>query len=146
MTVSIRPIRPDDFDDWCRLWTGYLAYYETELPQETKRIAFDRLQDDDIKMHGYLALINGHPVGLAHYIFHDHMWRPEGICYLQDLFAEPDTRGRGVGRALINAVYSAADAAKVPHVYWLTQDFNVTARRLYDSIGQVTPFIRYDRT
>mgnify|MGYP002622223755 FL=1 len=54
-------------------------------------------------------------------------------------------RGRGVGRALIQAVYDAADAAGAPSVYWLTQDFNAEARKLYDRIGVVTPFIKYAR-
>lgn len=145
MTVAIRAIRPEDFDDWLPLWTGYLAYYETILPQETKRIAFQRLLDNDRPVHGLLAEIDGRPVGLVHYMFHDHMWKPEGICYLQDLFTDPATRGGGVGRALIEAVYSAADAAGVPSVYWTTQDFNATARKLYDRVGRLTPFIKYDR-
>ena len=47
--------------------------------------------------------------------------------------------------ALIKAVYLAADKAGAPQVYWLTQDFNQAARKLYDRVGQLTPFIRYDR-
>ena len=47
----------------------------------------------------------------------------------------------GVGRALIEAVY----AAGAPSVYWTTQDYNHTARQLYDRIGQLTLFIKYQR-
>ena len=50
-----------------------------------------------------------------------------------------------MGRKLIEAVYAAADAEGAPGVYWLTQDFNKTARQLYDRIGTVTPFIKYAR-
>ena len=32
-----------------------------------------------------------------------------------------------------------------PNVYWLTQEFNATARRLYDRVGRATPFIKYRR-
>ncbi|MCZ7597268.1 MAG: GNAT family N-acetyltransferase, partial [Gammaproteobacteria bacterium] len=39
----------------------------------------------------------------------------------------------------------AADANGSPAVYWLTQEFNHTARNLYDRIGRVTPFIKYVR-
>ena len=53
--------------------------------------------------------------------------------------------GRGVGRALINGVYAAADAAGAPAVYWLTQDFNKAGRMLYDKVGVLTPFIKYQR-
>ncbi|MGI9368151.1 MAG: GNAT family N-acetyltransferase, partial [Ruegeria sp.] len=50
-----------------------------------------------------------------------------------------------VGRALIEAVYAEADRQGSPSVYWLTQDFNDTARKLYDRVGKLTPFIRYQR-
>ncbi|MEE9429147.1 MAG: GNAT family N-acetyltransferase [Paracoccaceae bacterium] len=145
MAVSTRIVQSDDFESWYQLWTGYLAHYETTLPDDTKRIAFDRLLAKDTNVHGILALINDKPVGLTHYIFHDHMWRPEGVCYLQDLYADPDIRGQGIGRLLIEAVYAAADEAGRARVYWLTQDFNAPARQLYDRIANVTPFIKYER-
>lgn len=56
-----------------------------------------------------------------------------------------EARGTGAGRRLIEAVYAAADRAGCPSVYWLTQDFNTTARQLYDRIANVTQFVRYTR-
>ena len=53
--------------------------------------------------------------------------------------------GRGVARALIEAVYAAADAAGVPAVYWLTAEDNYAGRMLYDKVAQRSPFIRYQR-
>ena len=145
MSIEIREVRASDYDEWRRLWTGYLAYYETELPDEIKKLSFAKLLSNASSCFGFLAVDGDHPVGLVHYIFHEHMWRPEGSCYLQDLYSDPQVRGTGVGRALIEAVYSAADAKGVPRVYWLTQDFNTTARKLYDRIGKLSPFIKYDR-
>ena len=84
-------------------------------------------------------------IGLVHYIYHPHNWKIEDVCYIQDLFVSPNIRGTGVGRALIEAVYSASDEKKIATVYWLTQDFNKQARRLYDNIGSLTPFIKYNR-
>ena len=83
--------------------------------------------------------------GLVHFLFHRHCWRVENVCYLQDLYVDADLRGRSRGRALIEAVYAAADDAGCPSVYWLTQHFNAPGRRLYDRVGRLTPFIRYDR-
>ena len=57
----------------------------------------------------------------------------------------PAHRGAGVGRALIESVYHAADANATPSVYWLMQEFNHTARQLYDRVATVTPFIKYTR-
>ena len=81
-------------------------------------------------------------MGLGAEIFAKH-----GIdgCYLQDLFAAPEARGTGAGRALIEAVYKASDDAGCPVVYWNTADDNATARVLYDRIARKTEFIKYQR-
>lgn len=146
MTVLIRELRTDDKDEWWRLWTGYLAYYETVLPDAIYHATFERLLGDDPNdFNGLIAVLDGKPVGLTHYLFHRHAWKTENVCYLQDLYADPEIRGKGVGRALIEAVYEKADEAGAPTVYWLTQDFNQTARRLYDQVADLTPFIKYQR-
>ncbi len=146
MTVTIRPLTEADEPQWRVLWKGYLDYYETELPEEVYRSSFKRmLSGDDHEFHGLVAEKGGKLVGLVHYLFHRHGWKIENVCYLQDLFTAPEVRGQSVGRALIEAVYAAADEAGSPSVYWLTQDFNAAGRRLYDRVGQLTPFIKYTR-
>ena len=146
MTVTVRFLNADDEAQWRELWRAYLAFYETELPPEIYDTMFARLLGDDRQdFHGLVAEQDGRLVGLTHYLFHRHGWKIENVCYLQDLYADPSVRGRGVGRKLIEAVYAAADAEGAPGVYWLTQDFNKTARQLYDRIGTVTPFIKYAR-
>lgn len=146
MTVTIRPLRAEDRRRWAELWQGYLEFYETALPASVYDATFAALlSDDPHSPFGLLAVHDGQVIGLVHYLFHAHCWRPEGICYLQDLFVASEARGNGAGAALIEAVYTAADARGVPGVYWTTQDFNTTARALYDRIGQCTPFIKYVR-
>jgi GNAT superfamily N-acetyltransferase len=145
-SLSIRPIEGADRAEWGRLWQGYLAFYKTELPEEIYDLAFERmLSDAPGEFRGFLALVDDRPVGLVHYLFHRHGWRREQVCYLQDLYADPEVRGMGVGAALITAVYAAADEAGAPSVYWMTQQDNATARKLYDSIGVLTDFIKYQR-
>ena len=144
--ITIRPIEAGDQDEWRRLWTGYLDYYETTVPEEVYETTFRRLiSADHPRQNGLVALRGGTPVGLVHYIYHPHNWKLEEVCYLQDLYSDPAARGTGVGRKLIEAVYAAADADGRPAVYWLTQDFNQTARQLYDRIATLTPFIKYAR-
>ncbi|MDW4497697.1 GNAT family N-acetyltransferase [Sulfitobacter sp. D35] len=145
--LEVRPLQASDKADWSRLWAAYLAFYETSRPQEIHDLYFERLMGDDPQdFSGLVAVLDGRLVGLTHYLFHRHGWSVENVCYLQDLYADPDVRGMGIGRALIEAVYAAADAAGAPNVYWLTQDSNATARRLYDRIGTLTPFVKYNRT
>lgn len=144
--LTVRRLTEADRPDWARMWQAYLAFYQTSRPQEVYDTYFARLLGDDPQdFNALIAVLDGRPVGLAHYLHHRHGWRIENVTYLQDLYAEPDVRGQGIGRALIEAVYAAADAAGAPAVYWLTQDFNHEARRLYDRIGKLSPFIKYDR-
>ncbi|WP_457648736.1 N-acetyltransferase family protein [Profundibacter sp.] len=144
--LIIRPLKAADEDQWCRLWHDYLVFYETSVPQEVYASSFARLLGDDPQdFNGLVAELDGKLVGLTHYLFHRHGWKIENTCYLQDLYADPDVRGKGIGRALIEGVYAAADAAGAPAVYWLTQDFNTQARKLYDRIAVQTPFIKYQR-
>jgi len=144
--THIRPLQETDWDDWKRLWTGYLTYYETSVSDEVYDTTFARLLGND--PHDYSGLVaerEGELIGLTHYLFHRHGWKIENVCYLQDLYVDPSARGTHAGRALIEAVYKAADAAGAPSVYWLTQDFNEAGRRLYDRVGTLTPFIKYTR-
>ncbi len=144
--MIVRPLQAADEPQWRALWKGYLDYYETVLPDEIYRSSFERmLSGDEREFRGLVAERDGRLVGLVHYLFHRHGWKVENVCYLQDLYTAPEVRGQGVGRALIEAVYAAADAAGSPSVYWLTQDFNAAGRRLYDRVGQLTPFIKYTR-
>ncbi len=146
MTLQIRALRQNDYDQWHRLWNAYLQFYETSVPEEIYQSTFGRLIDPArTTQNALVAEMDGALVGLVHYIYHPHNWKLEDVCYLQDLFADPSVRGTGIGRALIEAVYQAADANGTPTVYWLTQDFNKTARVLYDRIATVTPFIKYNR-
>ncbi len=146
MSLLVRPLEPADAPHWRALWKAYLAFYETELGEQIYSTHFERLTGDDPQdFSGLIALYDATPVGLAHFLFHRHGWKIENTCYLQDLYAVPQMRGKGIGRALIEAVYAAADKAGAPSVYWLTQADNTQARVLYDRVGQTTPFIKYTR-
>ena len=110
-------------------------------------MTFSRLIDRNEESCGaYIAFIDNTAVGIVHFIYHLHLWQKEHICYLQDLFVDERFRKRGIAENLINEVYTEADQRKAKGVYWLTQDFNVKARGLYDKIGTQTSFIKYMRS
>lgn len=146
MPVEIRPMQSADYSAWRGLWGDYLEFYGTSVSDAVYASTFARLISVDDRDFTALVAVQGDTlVGLVHYLFHRHCWRVENVCYLQDLFVDPRVRGTGAGRKLIEAVYDVADAANAPSVYWLTQDDNAAGRQLYDRVGALTNFIKYQR-
>ena len=140
---SIRPVRRDDFDAWLPLWRGYLEFYKAEVAEEVTRLTWARFFDAYEPMHALVAESEAGLIGVTHYLYHRNTWMISPVCYLQDLFTAREARGKGVGRALIEAVYSAAREAGSPRVYWMTQETNAQARILYDQVAQNSGFIQY---
>ena len=146
MTITIRRLKSEDHDQWIPLWHGYLTFYEASVEPAVTKETWRRLLSDTEQPHGFCAVDeNGRLVGIVHYLFHRVTWSISERCYLEDLFVDPDVRGGGVGKKLIDAVYAEADAQDADQTYWLTQEFNERARRLYDHVATATPFIKYKR-
>jgi GNAT superfamily N-acetyltransferase len=97
-------------------------------------------------VHAFVAENGGRIVGIVHYIFHRSTWTDGPYCYLQDLFTVEEARGLGVGRALIEAVYTAAREEGAARVYWLTHETNTVAMQLYDKIADKSGFVQYRKT
>lgn len=146
MTFTIRPLAHADRAQWDQLWQGYLTFYESVVPDEVTDLTWQRILDPEAPIHAFCAATSdGRLLGFVHYLFHPVTWAAGPRCYLEDPFTSTDARGQGVGRALIEAVYEDADQRGADQVYWLTQEFNATARKLYDQVAKVTPFIKYRR-
>jgi GNAT superfamily N-acetyltransferase len=136
MSIVIRPLEDANHGAWER----------AQVPDEVIALAWQRLlkQED-----GFFALVavdeSGRLIGLAHALFHRSTWSATYYCYLEDLFVDPAARGQGVGRALIEAVYAQADQRGATRTYWATMGDNATARRLYDGLATLSPFVQYRR-
>jgi len=140
--IQVAPLQEVDRAGWEVLARGYKAFYRTELPDTAYEETWRRLIAGD-RVHGIAAKIDGKLVGIAHYLFHAQTWSDD-VCYLQDLFTSQEARGKGVARALIDAVAEAARERGAMRYYWLTKADNATARALYDRIASFKGFLRYD--
>ncbi len=143
--LTVRSAVPADFEQWLPLWEGYNTFYQRTVPPEVTRMTWSRFFDAYEPMHAIVAGRDGQLLGLVHYLFHRNTAMLGPTCYLQDLFTVATTRGQGIGRALIEAVYERAQAAGSTRVYWMTQESNATARRLYDQVAEYSGFIQYRR-
>jgi len=143
--VIIRDLRASDREQWDALWAGYLSFYESQLSPEVSDATFARLLDPSEPMFCLVAEEEGTLLGIVHCVLHRGTWAIENFCYLEDLFTAPAARKRGVGRALIEAVYARADELNCSRVYWLTHESNAVGRSLYDKVARNLGFIHYRR-
>lgn len=141
----LRPITEADHDDWVELWWGYLEFYEADLAPAQTELTFVRLIDPAGPIHGVIARNDeGTAIGLVHWLTHAATWSEGAYCYLEDLFVHPAARRTGTGEALIAHVRDWAIENGCAKVYWLTQEHNRTARRLYDRVATETGFVHYE--
>jgi GNAT superfamily N-acetyltransferase len=143
----VRPIAQADFSQWLPLWQGYNKFYgrsgSTALRDEITQATWARFFDAYEPVHAMVAEDDGQLVGLVHYLFHRSTISIAPTCYLQDLFTKETTRGKGIGRALINAVCEQARLAGLARVYSQTHETNSTAMKLYDQVADRSGFVVY---
>ena len=146
-SLRVRPLSREDRDQWLPLWDGYNEFYgrsgPTALDPAITAMTYERFFDSYEPVHAMVAESEGRLVGLVHYLYHRSTTAIAPVCYLQDLFTLRDLRGKGVGRALIDAVYTAAREAGSGRVYWMTHETNLTAMALYDRMADRSGFLVY---
>jgi GNAT superfamily N-acetyltransferase len=140
--LAVSRLTADDYAAWEVLARGYKAFYKTEVSAAEYEATWRRLIQQD-GVVGLGAKAEGKLIGIVHYLFHTTVWAPK-VCYLQDLFVSPESRGKGVARALIEAVVAHAKREQAMRCYWHTQEHNTTARALYDNVAKFNGFIRYE--
>jgi GNAT superfamily N-acetyltransferase len=143
VSLTVRPAVPGDRAQWEPLWQGYLTFYKATMTAAGTDLTWSRFFDAYEPMHAQVAEQAGNLVGIVHYLYHRNTRMAGPVCYLQDLFTAEAARGKGVGRALIEAVYAAAKEAGSPRVYWTTHETNTQAMLLYDQVAVKSGFIQY---
>ncbi|MEQ0561948.1 GNAT family N-acetyltransferase [Amycolatopsis sp. NEAU-NG30] len=139
--ISIGGLTEADRPAWENLFAGYNTFYGRTLAPDLMDRAWKEFASGE-RMHALGARLDGELVGIVHFLTHASTTSAD-VCYLQDLFTDDKARGRGVGRALIEAVADWARARGCVRVYWHTQTSNTTARRLYDQVALDKGFMQY---
>lgn len=142
-TIAIRPLEARDRAAWDEMWAGYLVFYKADLAHGISDDTFARLLSG--ALIGLVAVDGGDaPLGFAHALLHAGTWSPKPLCYLEDLYVREEARGRGVGRALIEALAARGRREGWLRLYWQTARDNAAAQALYDKLAERTNWLRYD--
>lgn len=144
MTIRIRAVEKKDRADWEQLVDSYAQFYKVTPPENAKEHAWEWIFDPAESFWCDLAIdSDAKPIGFVQYQLMHRSLAGAKVCYLSDLFVYPEQRGSGTGRTLIDHVMSFAQANGIENVRWLTQDSNLTAKKLYDTYAAQSEFVLY---
>ncbi|MTB71911.1 GNAT family N-acetyltransferase [Arsenicicoccus sp. MKL-02] len=134
----IRPATVDDIPALHRLVRD-LATYEREpdavtaTPEDLRIALFPRSADPAV--HADVAEVHGDVVGMAVWFLTFSTWTGQHGIWLEDLYVEPEHRGRGLGRRLLEGLAARAVERGGTRVEWTVLDWNAPAIRFYRSLG-----------
>ncbi len=140
--IEVVAIENLSFSAWEEMWLDYADKRSTELNSKINRTTYSRLLDPNFNLFG-IAIKNDSPVGFAQYYFHPSTWSISDVCYLQDLYICPSSRGLGLGKTLIAAVAENARTHGSSELNWQTRTSNETAQSLYEKIAERVDLIPY---
>jgi GNAT superfamily N-acetyltransferase len=132
----VRRARPDDVPAIVELVYG-LAEYE-RAPDECKLTAEQlrtALFGDSPQVFCHVAEHEGVVAGCAIWFLNFSTWRGVHGIYLEDLFVRPETRGTGLGKALLVALAQECVRNNYERLEWSVLDWNTPTIDFYKSLG-----------
>jgi GNAT superfamily N-acetyltransferase len=143
--VVIGPPRVEDYADWRRLYGGYAAFYKSAMDDAIAGRVWDWLLDPQHPLEALLArTAGGRVVGLAHFRAMPRPLTGSMAGFLDDLFVDPDWRGRRVADRLIAAIAALGRQRRWTRLRWITADDNYRGRAVYDRLAKRTMWITYE--
>jgi GNAT superfamily N-acetyltransferase len=143
--IRILPLEPRHRADWERLYAGYAAFYKVEQSAEMRATVWGWIMDPAHEVKALVAETpDGKAVGLAHYRPFARPLRATTGGFLDDLFVDPDFRGKRVADALIGALSEIGRQKGWNVIRWITADDNYRGRGVYDRLATRTMWITYD--
>ncbi|MGI4983150.1 MAG: GNAT family N-acetyltransferase [Janthinobacterium lividum] len=145
MALEIRYVKETDHPHWLEMFKQYCVFHDVPLTVDVTERAWERIFTPGTPLRALIALNEeGRALGICNYLCHEDTFSCKPMCYLADLYVDPESRGRGVGRALIAEVTRIGREEAWFRIYWITGEDNQPARVLYDAVARNTGHVRYD--
>lgn len=133
--LSIRNASADDLQLIIQLITD-LADYEKlrhEIAIDPKRLKRE-LFGDQPAAYAMIAQWNEKPVGFALFFYNFSTFLGKRGIYVEDVYVQPDYRGKGIGKALFRAIAQKAVAEDCGRVEWQVLDWNKPSIDFYEAM------------
>ena len=143
--VEVRTARTDEIEEMLPLIRAYCEFYETEPDDEGLRSMFETLINEPSQGAVFIARDGGKAVGFATLDWKWSSLKAARIGYLEDLFVDPEARGRGIADGLIEVCAARCRELGMPAMEWLTAPDNHRAQKVYDRTGAESgTYMEYD--
>ena len=140
--LTIRPATPQDIPQ-ILTFIRDLATYERE-PDAVYATEADLLRDgftEGVSPRFYCLMAELQqgchlvPVGFALYFHNYSTWRGHHGIHIEDLFVQPEHRGKGIGKALLTRVAAIAHQEGCSRLQWDVLTWNTPAIGFYEQLG-----------
>jgi ribosomal protein S18 acetylase RimI-like enzyme len=137
MSITTWKAQPDEAETVARLLIAFRNWWGRDWPSDNAFLAgVERLMADTSTEFLLCAKdADSPPVAVAQIRFRWGIWHASNDCWLEDLFVEPEARGHGLAKALIEAAVQSAKARGSRRLELDVSDSNEAALGLYESLG-----------
>lgn len=129
----MRPATAADAPAFGRLLHAFNAEYDEPTPSadEIAERAAPLIESGEVTV----LFVGDGPEGFAELRFRPSLYTGGLDAYLEELYVVPERRGRGLGRALLEAAMDYARARGADRIDLNTSEDDVAARALYERTG-----------
>jgi len=139
MTLRIEPATEQDLPAIVHLVRQLARYEKLEHAMVASQDDFRKaLFGAESNAHALMAFVDDAAVGLALYFYNFSTFAGRRGIYLEDIFVEPEHRGRGIGSALLRRLASIAKDQNCGRMEWSVLTWNQPSIDFYHRLGAVT--------
>ena len=102
------------------------------------------LFDQKHEVSGLVYEENSKVIALAHYRKMPSPLRGKYIGFLDDLFVDPEHRGKKIGEKILSELKNISEKNKWGLIRWITRNDNIRAKSLYDKVSEKTTWDTYE--
>jgi len=140
----IRNIEIKDKEQWKKLYHGYADFYQVTISEQILETIWDWLHDINHDLNALVYEIDNSIVALAHYRRMPSPLRGKYIGFLDDLYVDPQFRGKKIGEKIIKKLNDISKERNWGLIRWITRNDNHNAKSLYDKVAKKSTWEVYE--
>ena len=140
----IRFLEQKDREQWAKLYNGYADFYKVPMNNRILDTLWNWIHDKNHVVKGICYELEDKIIGIAHYRAEPRPIEGEYFGFIDDLFVDPDFRGKKVAKKIMSHLKSLSLENNWGGIRWITNSSNKKAKKLFDKIAFNTELELYE--